>query len=143
MDEIDVSYSLPNIPFSIFVSLPVLRQPNDYLRVAEGVLHEAMHLQLSLIEKITPLVQDKNDRYYSPWKHETRNIQGILHGLYVFKIIQQFYRQQQLRKNKVNEAFLNQRLREIQDEINMFNKLGTLQSLTAKGNYLIHNLIKN
>jgi hypothetical protein len=48
-DDFDISFSLPDIPFSIFISVPSKRMKNDTLRVAEAILHEAMHLQLTLI----------------------------------------------------------------------------------------------
>lgn len=90
-DHYDVSYSLPNIPFSIFVSVPSKRMANDSLRVAEAILHEAMHLQLSLIEKVIPLVDETEEKYFSPWKNEYRHPRGILHALYVFQVIYLFF----------------------------------------------------
>ena len=53
-DDYDVSYSDPQVPFSIFVSVPQRRRANDALRVAESIVHEAMHLQLTLIEQADP-----------------------------------------------------------------------------------------
>ena len=47
-DGYDISFSLPDIPFSAFVSVPSVPVKNDALRVAEEILHEAMHLQLTL-----------------------------------------------------------------------------------------------
>ena len=88
-DDYDVSYSDPQVPFSIFVSVPQRRSPNDALRVAESIVHEAMHLQLTLIEQATPLVQPSGERYFSPWKGAYRSPQGVLHALYVFRVIAQ------------------------------------------------------
>jgi HEXXH motif-containing protein len=85
----DVSFSEPHIPFSIFVSVPQKRVANDTLRVAEAIVHEAMHLQLSLIEKSVVLSVSSKERIYSPWKGEHRTAQGVLHGLYVFRVIHQ------------------------------------------------------
>ena len=89
-DDYDVSYSDPQVPFSIFVSVPQTRRPKDALRVAESILHEAMHLQLTLIEQVRPLVHPSGDRYFSPWKDEYRSPRGLLHALYVFRVIDQF-----------------------------------------------------
>jgi len=86
----DVSFSEPHIPFSIFVSVFEERVPSDALRVAEAIVHEAMHLQLTLIERIVPLVALKGAKYYSPWRQEYRDAQGLLHGLYVFRVIAHF-----------------------------------------------------
>ena len=88
-DDYDVSYSDPQVPFSIFVSVPHRRRANDALRVAESLVHEAMHLQLTLIEQAAPLVHSSDESYFSPWKGVHRSPQGVLHALYVFRVIDQ------------------------------------------------------
>jgi HEXXH motif-containing protein len=85
----DVSHSDPGLPFSIFLSLPKLGETDAALRVAEALLHEAMHLQLTMIEHWVPLITDDLQDGYSPWKHEIRPVGGLLHGLYVFAVIHQ------------------------------------------------------
>src|SRR5215213_9247880 len=87
----DVSFSEPHIPFSIFISVPNKRLTADYLRVAEAIIHEAMHLQLTLIEKVVPLVDKSENKYYSPWKEENRTVEGVLHALYVFRVLDSFF----------------------------------------------------
>ncbi len=89
-DAFDVSFSEPQLPFSIFISIPKNRIKADSLRVAEAIVHEAMHLQLSLIERIVPLINSNEQEFYSPWKDEYRNSTGILHALYVFRVIDCF-----------------------------------------------------
>jgi HEXXH motif-containing protein len=89
-DEYDVSFSEPQLPFSIFVSVPQKRRVLNVLRVAEAILHEAMHLQLTLIERVVPLVSLTDRKYFSPWKSEYRSPQGVLHALYVFRVLYQF-----------------------------------------------------
>lgn len=89
-EDYDVSHSDPHVPFSIFVSIPQKRGTNDALRVVESVVHEAMHLQLTLIERVVPLVHPCDRTYFSPWKGEYRSPQGILHALYVFRVIDRF-----------------------------------------------------
>ena len=90
-DAYDVSHSDPRLPFSVFISVPKQREPTDALRVAESLVHEAMHLQLTLIERILPLVKESNLTYYSPWKGRQRPVQGILHAMYVFRVIDNFF----------------------------------------------------
>lgn len=90
--EIDVSYSHPQIPFSIFVSVCADDSTISNLRVVESILHEAMHLKLTLIENIVPLIkQDSCLLSYSPWRDEHRPTRGVLHGMFVFKVIKDFY----------------------------------------------------
>lgn len=85
----DVSHSTPELPFSIFVSIPEKDERDAVLRVAESLIHESMHLQLTLIDSIESLVVDDRASGYSPWKEEFRPVTGLLHGLYVFAVIHQ------------------------------------------------------
>lgn len=85
----DVSHSTPALPFSIFVSIPEADEKDAPLRLAESLVHEAMHLQLTLIDQAEPLVIDSRPQTYSPWKREFRPIEGVLQGLYVFAVIHQ------------------------------------------------------
>jgi len=89
-DEVDVSFSDPGLPFSVFVSIPRPNAVAGTLRVAEALLHEAMHLQLTLIEAIVPLVRTTRKAFYSPWRNEYRTAQGVLHALYVFRVVNAF-----------------------------------------------------
>ena len=84
---IDISFSEPKLPFSIFVSVPSSRVLNDASRVAEAIIHEAMHLQLSLAERAVPLVRESEVKTFSPWRNQTRDASGLLHALYVFRVI--------------------------------------------------------
>ena len=90
-DIYDVSHSDPQVPFSAFMSIPRQHGPMDALRVAESLVHEAMHLQLTLIERLLPLVEKSDQTYFSPWKGTQRSPQGVLHALYVFRAIDGFF----------------------------------------------------
>lgn len=84
--EYDISHSEPNLPYSIWVSIPPTGT-TAAVRLAESILHEAMHLQLTLIETEQPLVAQAGQRAWSPWQAKQRPAQGLLHGLYVFAVI--------------------------------------------------------
>jgi len=85
----DVSHSTPELPFSIFVSIPERGERDTSLRVAESIIHESMHLQLTLMDSIEPMIVNEHATGYSPWKEELRPVAGLLHGLYVFAVIHQ------------------------------------------------------
>lgn len=142
-DEYDVSYSLPNIPFSIFVSVPSQRIDNDSLRVAEAILHETMHLQLTLIEEEMPLVNQSNQKYFSPWKNEYRDARGIIHALYVFRTIRELITKI-LRTdiNQSNQKFLIKRKEEIESQLFSLNYFDKSEALTKYGSLLTSALIK-
>ena len=90
-DQVDVSFSEPSMPFSIFISTPGPGAENGIVRVAEAILHEAMHLQLTFIEGFVPLVEPSVASYYSPWRDEYRAPIGVLHALYVFRVIDSYF----------------------------------------------------
>lgn len=90
--DYDTGFSDPTVPFSIFIGAHAPEPQVSALRLAEGVLHEAMHLQLSLMEEIEPLVAGSAYQGHSPWQEKQRPTQGLLHGLYVFRVVQDFLR---------------------------------------------------
>ena len=85
----DTSHSEPTIPFSVFVSVPTPGENDAVIRVAESIVHEAMHLQLTLVEGVLPLVAIDGEGF-SPWQGRVRPVGGLLHGLYVFSVILRF-----------------------------------------------------
>jgi hypothetical protein len=142
-DEYDVSFSEPRIPFSIFVSIPKKRISGDTIRGAEGIVHEAMHLLLSLVERLSPLVTCNNKAFYSPWKREKRNSTGIVHALYVFKAISEFYRELESATDleEKNTNFIHKRREDISRDIDELENLSELE-LTKEGFALVNRLYK-
>ncbi len=90
--HIDVSHSDPVVPLSVFVSAPPRQTPHGALRVCESLLHECMHLQLSIVEKHASLVRHHKPVLRSPWRPDLRPPSGLLHGIYVFRAISKFFR---------------------------------------------------
>lgn len=91
--DYDCSFSDPAIPLSIFISIPEPSGKNRELRVLEAVVHECMHLQLSVFELQMPIMRTKQSgaTCYSPWKRSRRKVQGVLHGMYVFHVVAYLY----------------------------------------------------
>lgn len=142
-DDYDVSFSEPQLPFSIFVSVPKSRIKADFLRVAEAIVHEAMHLQLSLIEKVVPLVSSNEQKFYSPWKDEYRNSTGILHALYVFRVIESFYGQFGMKQDisPIDLDFIKSRRTEIFLQIREVSEFSRSSDLTEYGLRLTKRLL--
>ena len=87
----DISHSEPRWRTRIFVSIPDRDDAVGTLRLAESIVHEAMHLHLTNLEERIPLVANFYDRVASPWRIELRHYQGVLHGLFVFCSIASFF----------------------------------------------------
>ncbi len=138
----DTSHSDPAIPFSIFVSVPC-GEPQAGLRVAESVVHEAMHLQLSLIERWLPLVDAGTEaELFSPWQGRERPVSGLLHGLYVFRVIDDWYADMSMhRLSERDRAFVGRRRGEIAAEIASVADLGAQPGLTDEGTQLVSRLL--
>lgn len=139
-DDYDVSFSEPCLPFSIFVSVPRRRDDVNALRVAEAVAHEAMHLQLTLIEQILPLIKSTSMQYYSPWRDELRNTQGVLHGLYVFCVIDELLSCLS-RRESAPPDYIERRLSEIHAQIENIGSIQESEDLTEVGVEFIRRMI--
>jgi HEXXH motif-containing protein len=142
-DDYDVSFSEPNIPFSIFVSVPRSPSQCGVLRVAEAILHEAMHLQLTLIERIVTLIKPSGSGYFSPWRGEYRTAQGVLHALYVFRVIDCFFGEL-LNKKLVSSKYfeyLHQRKYEIACQTDEIREFSECPELTDLGKNFVKRLI--
>ena len=143
-DDFDTSYSDPDLPYSVFVSVPSSRRIDGPLRVAEALVHETMHLQLSLLERIVPLI-DPNvppSRLYSPWRRAFRDAGGVLHALYVFRVIEQFWAIVGLgAEDDLSVEFANSRRTQIEREIGEIADFRHCPSLTQAGAELVAKLL--
>ena len=132
--DYDTSHSDPDLPCSIFVSVPT-GQRHAELRLAESILHEAMHLQLTMLEKEVPLVHNTTAIGYSPWQRTDRPVNGLLHGLFVFCVIDQWLGE--IMDSGVfgeeEHMYITKRRVEIADEIAMVCRLGDSPTLTKFG----------
>lgn len=140
----DISFSEPYIPFSIFVSIAKQRYPGDAVRLAEAVLHEAMHLQLTLVESIAPLLKRTSNRYFSPWRGEMRDASGILHGLYVFTVVARFLGKLQTMSglDQFSLEHIERRRTEIRGQILQLETFRTSSDVTTLGMLLRHHLFR-
>ena len=144
--EVDVSYSHPEVPFSIFVSVCNERSTVASARVAESILHEAMHLRLSLIQEAVDLLNPGSQcqaQYFSPWRQEERPANGVLHGIFVFKAILEFFRRL-VSKNQDNKVVKHseQRIQDITSQLVQVREFYKSHALSATGAALAQQLVK-
>ena len=143
-DEYDTSYSNPDIPFSIFLSIPKGAHPEKTLRVVESIIHETMHLQLTLFEKHIPLLRPFSEapHFYSPWKKTYREAGGILHALYVFRVIEEFWsKAADLKPDATTHQFATLRCLQIEEEIATISQFVSCPTLTPEGRELVARLL--
>ena len=140
-DEYDVSFSLPGLPNSIFLSVPPASDPVAALRLAEAITHEVLHLQLSLVEHFSKLV-DPDARTvlaYAPWRREQRPLDGVLHGLFVFRSLELFWETFAVKHSGAYQDFALGRVEEIKTQINSV-QVPTKATLTRFGSNLFNRL---
>jgi HEXXH motif-containing protein len=133
----DCSHSEPSIPFSVFLSIP-FGERHAELRLAESLLHETMHLQLTLMERLAPIIVGDASSGYSPWQQSERPVQGLLHGLYVFAAIHRWLQclATEPALPKDDRAYVDRRLGEIEEEISAVETLSRAPGLTHFGRSL-------
>ena len=139
--DYDVSHSDPCVPFSIFVSVP----PGDRkgrLRLAESIIHECMHLQLTIAEEVLPLVEAPEVRLFSPWRQTLRPVTGVLHGFYVFAVVHEVFRVLSLTGSLTSDesVFVSRRRRQITEEVRQVALLTSADELTDDGRFLVRYL---
>ena len=141
--DYDVSHSDPNVPFSIFVSIPPAER-HRRLRLAESIVHECMHLQLTAFETLFPLVNEYEEYAYSPWQMTVRPLVGVIHGLYVFTVIHSWF--EKLTGNDSithgEQGFLKKRQGEIVREMAQIVSLDSSPGLTGTGRDFIRYLLQ-
>ena len=137
----DISHSEPRWSDRIFVSVPDRSDAVGALRLAEGVIHEAMHLHLTLFEADTPLVRDMAKVTYSPWRETERPVGGVLHGLFVFACLRTYFGWLPNTRCQAALDHLRQRCRDIEAELAKVEVDSFLSSLTDTGQALVRLLV--
>ena len=142
--EVDCSFSRPDLPFTVFLSIPDHGSHARTERVAEALVHETMHLQLSLLERRIHFVEaDRPETVsFSPWRNCERNVQGVLHALYVFVILQRLWQlAAQMPPRRLDRRFAVARERVVRDEVARAQPLLASPGMTQKGRQLVRQLL--
>jgi hypothetical protein len=139
----DCSHSEPGLPFSVLVSIP-WGERHAGLRLAESLLHETMHLQLTLVESDAPIVGPSAGSGYSPWQDCERPAQGLLHGLYVFAAIHRWLAILHAAQSGSFEdrTYVERRMAEIEREAREVNSSLPRPGLTEFGRLLASGLLR-
>lgn len=143
--ELDCSYSRPDLPFSVFLSVPDHGTRGRIERVMEALVHETMHLQLSLVERRIQLMEsDRAETMaFSPWRDSERNVQGVLHALHVFVVVQSLWKRAARRAPRgIDRDFAEARVRDIRDEVARARRLVASPGLSREGRELVRRLLE-
>ncbi|MGC5563631.1 HEXXH motif domain-containing protein [Streptomyces sp. FR-108] len=70
-----------------------ISRPATGLVLAEILVHEFQHSKLAALLHLFPLTEnDREERYYAPWRPDPRHLTGLLHGVYAFTGVSGFWR---------------------------------------------------
>jgi HEXXH motif-containing protein len=136
----DVSHSEPRWVDRIFVSVPERGDEVGALRLAEAIIHETLHLHLTELELITPLVRDQTGTLASPWRPEPRSFGGVLHGAFVFVGLKAYFDTVTAPSGSVVGGHLGQRRTEIAKELSQVDLATLTAGLTEPGAELLSQL---
>ena len=132
--EYDVSHSEPRWRTTVFVSVPEKRDVVGALRLAEGIVHEGMHLLLTDWERAGAFVSDTGAEMHSPWRGMARPAQGVLHGTFVFVCITAFLsRLPTFGLGPPGRRHVERRLHEISSELEAVDLYRLRSVLTPRG----------
>jgi HEXXH motif-containing protein len=71
----------------------VIARPSCPLALAETLVHEYQHSKLAALLHLFPMLDDdREERYYAPWRPDPRHLTGLLHGAYAFTAVAGFWR---------------------------------------------------
>lgn len=102
------SYTLSGLPGTIFCDwVP------SQLRLAETLLHEALHNWLNMAFTVLQPTGFDDQLYWSPWRHKMRPAQGLVQATFVFSVLCQFFDRCLKMKgiDPVDQAYATARLR--------------------------------
>lgn len=142
--DYDLSFTLPHLPHSIFLSVPATTSRCCVPRVAEAIVHEVLHLQLALIERQCPLVRQNVpvEVTYAPWRGEERPLSGVVHGLFVFRGIEHLWCRLLGGTQSATREFARARTEEVRRQRDLVQRPEAFNSLTAFGRRVFQRLIE-
>ena len=80
------------LPHTIFVKFNM-----DYLMTCEMLIHESSHVALNFKNFAEKIIicecSQTSNVFYSPWRDDARPLNGIIHGLYVFLNVSNFWKE--------------------------------------------------
>jgi HEXXH motif-containing protein len=84
-----------------------LTPPASAAALAETVVHELQHSKLNALLDLVPLQKPGADRLcYAPWRRDPRPLGGLLHGIYAFTGVAEFWRARWSRTQAPQAAFM-------------------------------------
>ncbi|MDN0197445.1 HEXXH motif domain-containing protein [Streptomyces sp. S.PNR 29] len=118
----------------------VISRPATGQALAETLVHEFQHSKLGALLHLFPLLDDdREERYYAPWRADPRHLTGLLHGAYAFTGVTGFWRDRMADPAQADAAAYHFALRRLQTRLVVRTLLASGR-LTAAGRRLVGGL---
>lgn len=115
----------------------VITRPGTALSLAEAFVHEFQHSKLAALLHLFPLLDDdREERFYAPWRCDPRHLTGLLHGAYAFTAVAGFWRDRMAERAHADIAAYHFALRRTQTRL-VVRTLLTSGRLTSPGRHLV------
>ncbi|MFJ8193112.1 aKG-HExxH-type peptide beta-hydroxylase [Streptomyces sp. NPDC096094] len=120
----------------------LISRPGSPLALAETLVHEFQHSKLAALLHLFPLLDDdREERFYAPWRADPRHLTGLLHGAYAFTGVTGFWRDRLGEPEHAEAAAYHFALRRLQSRL-VVRTLLTSARLTAPGHRLVEGLAR-
>ncbi|WP_329440501.1 aKG-HExxH-type peptide beta-hydroxylase [Streptomyces canus] len=120
----------------------LIARPSSALALAETLVHEFQHSKLAALLHLFPLLDDdREERYYAPWRADPRHLTGLLHGAYAFTGVAGFWRDRLRVPKDAEAAAYHFVLRRTQCRLVVRTLLAS-ERLTAPGRALVTGLAR-
>jgi HEXXH motif-containing protein len=88
-----VPFRLPSASTGEAFGSAIVAYGSEPAHLAAALVHEFQHIRLGGLLHLIPLsVDDPRERLYAPWRPDPRPISGVLHGIYAFFGVTEFWR---------------------------------------------------
>jgi HEXXH motif-containing protein len=109
-----------------------LTPPASTAVLAETIVHELQHSKLNALFDLVALQEPgANPLCYAPWRRDPRPLSGLLHGIYAFTGVAEYWRRQALTRPEPNAVFMAAHVRE--QVLAALRELGPAPELTGLG----------
>ncbi|MBE1501205.1 HEXXH motif-containing protein [Amycolatopsis lexingtonensis] len=86
-------FRLPSASSGEAFGSALICQPEDPVTLAAALVHEFQHIRLGgLLQLVRLHTEDRTERLYAPWRDDPRPLGGVVHGIYAFFAVTEFYR---------------------------------------------------
>jgi HEXXH motif-containing protein len=86
-------FRLPSASSGEAFGSALICRPEEPVTLAAALVHEFQHIRLGgLLQLVQLHSDDRTERLYAPWRDDPRPLGGVVHGIYAFFAVTEFYR---------------------------------------------------